>query len=338
MFGKTGLVPGLPGLGLISGLICGALCLGSCTLEDLIGSSGKRGSGTTLNEKVVLGLKTALEVGIDSSSAAASKVNGYLGHKVIKILLPEEAEQALQAAEEVGAMVKPFSAELKTMQTVVNLTSGVDRTAFTSNLNSSNTLLSDIAGLESVGDSVVKYMNRAAELAAPRSVPVFKKAIFTMTIDDGMALLNSPDSIAATAYLNGKTFAPLVSAYAPLVDSTLTLVPLTRYWSDFRRTYNAVLSNYESLVAFQASWNANAVVSSIPALQVDKLKPVTYKPIVTESLGEWTTLKALGGLFHLVGEEEKAIRRDPLTYIKDLAKDISDLLGEVFGEIMKMEA
>lgn len=318
-------------------LLGAALLLGSCTLEDLSDMTDDSRPMGGVNEKVVLGLRTALEVGIDSGAAAASKVNGYLLHKAIKILLPAEAEQALRAAEEVAAYVKPFTAELKAMQTAVDLAGGVDRNSFASNLSASGTILTEIATLESVSDSVVKYMNRAAEIAAPRSVPIFKGAITGMTIADGLTLLNSPDSTAATLYLNGKTFSPLVGAYSPIVDSTLTKVPLTRYWGDFRVNYNSILANYNKLLAFKQSWNSNAIVANVPALQIEKLKAVSYKPIQTESLGEWTTGKALGGLFFLVGEEEREIRRDPFGYVKNLAASVSDLLEEVFGEIMKMQ-
>jgi hypothetical protein len=72
-------------------------------------------------------------------------------------------------------------------------------------------------------------------------------------------------------------------------------------------------------------------------LKVEKLKPVANKPIETQSLGEWTTTKALTGLFYLVGEEEKDIRRDPLGYVQGLVAGSADILKEVFGEIMKME-
>jgi hypothetical protein len=322
--------------GWIAVMLGGALAVGSCSMEDFLETSGGS-SDMTLNEKVVLGLKTALQVGIDSSSVAASKVNGYLAHKVIKILLPEEAAQALKAAEEVGVLIKPFAQDLAAMQTVVSLTSGLDKNSFTSNLNASNAIAADIAGLEGISDSVIKYMNRAAEYAAPRSGPIFKGAITSMTIADGLTLLNSSDSTAATLYLDGKTFDPLVTAYTPIVDSTLALVPLTRYWGDFRTNYNAILSRYQGMVAFQESWNSNTIVAAVPSLQVETLKPVSYKPIQTESLGAWTTDKALVGLFHLVGEEEKEIRRDPLAYVRNLASDVSVLLKEVFGEIMKME-
>ena len=318
-------------------LFAAALVLGSCTLEDLSDMTDDHRPGSGLNEKVVLGLRKALEVGIDSSAKVASKVNGYLGHKIIKILLPEEAEQALLAVEQVADMVKPFSSELKAMQTVVDFTGGVDKNAFAKNLSASGSLITEISGLESVSDSVIKYMNRAAEIAAPRSVPIFKGAITTMTIADGYDLLNSPDSTAATLYLNGKTFSPLVSAYSPIVDSTLTMVPLTQYWGSFRTNYNAILANYNKLLAFQAAWNSNADKLGATSLRIESLKSVNNKPIQTESLGEWTTTKALGGLFFLVGEEEKDIRRDPLGYVRNLASDVSDLLKEVFGEIMKMQ-
>lgn len=285
-----------------------------------------------------MGLRTALEVGIDSSSGIASKVNGYLANKAIRILLPEEAEQALATAEKVAEYIKPFKEELSAMQSVVDLTLGAtDRNAFTSNLTASGALLTQVTRLEGVSDSVIKYMNRAAEMAAPRSVPIFKGAIMEMTIDDGLSLLNSSDSTAATLYLNGKTFGGLSTAYTPLVDSTLALVPLTRYWADFRDGYNTVLANYQKLLTFQTNWNNNATVRTFEDLQVNALKAVPNQPINTVSLGQWTTEKALVGLFFLVGEEEKDIRRDPFGYAKGLAADASELLKEVFGEIMKME-
>jgi hypothetical protein len=310
-----------------------ALFLSSCDLDGLLLHDGD----LKLDEKVVMGLKTTLQVGIDSSSTVASKVNGYLANQAIRILLPEEAEQALATAEEVGELVKPFKAELSAMQSLVDLTFGADKNAFTSNLSASGTLLTQVTQLEGVGDSVIKYMNRAAEMAAPRSVPIFKGAITDMTINDGLSLLNSSDSTAATLYLNGKTFRGLSTAYTPLVDSTLDLVPLTRFWGDFRNGYNSVLANYQKLLAFQASWNGNAAVKVLPGLQINGLKPVANRPITTESLGQWTTEHALVGLFHLVGEEEKDIRRDPIGYVKGLAADASELLKEVFGDIMEME-
>ena len=310
------------------------MVLASCNVDDLFTTGG---IGGTTRDKVAQGLRTALEVGIDSGASAASRVNGYLAHKVIKILLPEDAKQALAAAEAVSIYVKPFREELAAVQALANLTPGTDKNAFTANLSRSGNLLNEIAGLESLGDSLIKYMNRGAERAAPRSVPIFKEAIAGLSLNDALSLLNSADSTAATGYLETSTSSPLTAAYTPLVDSTLALLPLTQYWGNFRTAYNTILSEYQGLLAFQSSWNSKAVVSAVPALKVDILEPVAYEPLETESLGAWTTGKALQGLFWLVGEEEKEIRRDPFAYVQNLASDLADILGEVFGEIMDME-
>ncbi len=315
--------------------LCGGLAFSSCTIDDVLAPVGS--GGGSLDEKVVLGLRTALSVGIDTSAAFASQVNGYLAHEAIRILLPAEAAQAIKAAEEVAGYVNPFAHELQAIKAIAAATPGVEQGSFTANLGRSAGILGEVAAMGSIGDSLVKYMNRAAEYAAPRSVPIFKSAIGSMTINDGLSLLNSADSTAATLYLSGKTFNPLDAAYTPIVDSTLALVPLTKYWSDFRSTYNTLLVDYQALVDFQVSWNANVVVSRVPTLQVDALKRVSYKPIETESLGAWTTEKALTGLFFLVGEQERSIRRDPIGYVKELAADLSNILTEVFGKIMDME-
>lgn len=318
--------------GIAAALSGAALLFSACTVDDLFTTGGNAAT----RDKVAAGLRAALEVGIDSGASAASRVNGYLAHKVIKILLPEDARQALAAAEAVALHVRPFRDELLAAQALVNLTPGLDKSAFASGFARSGTLLAEVAGLESLGDSLVKYMNRGAERAAPRSVPIFKGAIAGLTLDDALSLLNSPDSSAATLYLEAGTSAQLAAAYAPLVDSTLALLPLTRYWGDFRAAYNTVLSEYAGLLAFQSAWNANGVVANLPALRVDVLEPVAYRPLETESLGAWTTGRALDGLFWLVGEEEKEIRRDPFAYVRDLAEGVAELLGEVFGEIMDM--
>ncbi len=279
------------------------LSLSSCTLNDILVDGGGVDSTET---QVVRGLRTALSLGIDSGADIAGKVNGYLANEAIKILLPEDAARALSAARQAGARIAPFSADLQSIKETAR-TFGLYEGSFATNLGRAVSALDQAASLEHLSDSLIKYMNRGAEKAAPRSVPIFKSAITSMTINDGLSLLNSADSTSATAYLNGRTFHPLADAYAPLMDSTLALVPLTRYWSDFRSTYNALLANYQSLRAFQADWNANATVLTFPSLRVDALAAVDYKPIETENLGLWTTEHALTGLFYLVGEQEKQL-------------------------------
>jgi hypothetical protein len=194
--------------------------------------------------------------------------------------------------------------------------------------------------LDNISEKIIMAMNGAAEKAAPKSVDIFSSAITAMTLTDGLNLLNSSDSTAATQYLNGNTFSPLTKAYTPIIDSTIALVPLTEHWSSFRNTYNSALSSYNDLLGFQTSWNND--MSSVPVvgneLKLSALKSLSYGAIETESLGEWTTIKALDGLFFLVGGEEKKIRRDPLSYVGDLLGDAKDIFIEVFDEIMDMES
>jgi hypothetical protein len=47
------------------------------------------------NEEVISGLKSALNVGSDTSVTTLSKLDGYLKDEVVKILLPEEAQPVL---------------------------------------------------------------------------------------------------------------------------------------------------------------------------------------------------------------------------------------------------
>jgi len=310
-----------------------ATLLAGCNLQDVLDSGGQ-GSGYTEGQ-VVSGLRTALSVGIDSSANLAGKVDGYLANAAIKILLPDEAAQALASARSIGAYVSPFARQLQSIQTAASL-AGLDNGSIAANLTRASALAGAAASLQTLGDSLVKYMNRAAEKAAPRSVPIFKSAITSLTISDGLSLLDSPDSTAATLFLRGQTFDPLTNAYAPLVDSTLALVPLAKYWGTFRSAYNSLLGDYQTLLAFQTSWNADAAAAGLTSFQIDALKSVNNKTIDTESLGAWTTKNALTGLFWLVGNQEKDIRRDPLGYVKNLALDVADLLKQVFGEIMQM--
>jgi hypothetical protein len=71
----------------ISALIIGMFTLTSCekalkALED---------AGLS-NEEVIQGLKSALNVGSDTSVTTLSKINGYYKDEFVKILLPEEAQ------------------------------------------------------------------------------------------------------------------------------------------------------------------------------------------------------------------------------------------------------
>jgi hypothetical protein len=115
------------------------------------------------------------------------------------------------------------------------------------------------------------------------------------------------DSVAATTYLEDKTYTPLSEAYAPFVDSTLELVGAVRLWRFLSTNYNTVAALRDSV--------PSSLQSYIPAPPFDSLET---------DLGLYATTKALDGLFYVVGEEETRIRRDPVARV-------TEILETVFG-------
>lgn len=149
-------------------------------------------------------------------------------------------------------------------------------------------------GLRAVGygpkvDEFVLSMNRAAETAAPYAKDIFWSAIGDMSIDDGRKILTGGDT-SATQYFKGKTTKKLTTTFTPIVDRSMENVGVTRQ-------YQELVGRYQS-IPFVSSVNFD--------------------------LTHYVVDKALGGLFHVLGEEEKKIRRNP-------AARVTDLLKEVFG-------
>ncbi len=77
-----------------------SLFLSSCaTLSSVI--SGATGGALT-SEEIGRGLKEALTVGINNSSAKASAIDGYLGNSLIKLLFPPEAQKIESRLRSIG--------------------------------------------------------------------------------------------------------------------------------------------------------------------------------------------------------------------------------------------
>lgn len=143
-----------------------------------------------------------------------------------------------------------------------------------------------------MGSQVAKFeltLNRAAEEAAKKAAPIFLNAITSMSIGDGFTILKGADT-AATHYLKDKTTQELHDQFKPTVIEAIQKVQLTKYWSPLASAYNM-----------------------IPGVQ--KQNP---------DLNEYVTQRAMAGLFTLIANEEKKIRKDP-------AAQVTDLLKKVFG-------
>jgi hypothetical protein len=138
-------------------------------------------------------------------------------------------------------------------------------------------------------DELVLGMNRAAEKAAPGARQIFVDAIGEMSIDDARKVLSGPDT-AATDYFRGKTTGQLTATFQPVVQRAMNEVGLARQYKDL-------------LVQARA----------IPFFRAEDY-----------DLDRYVVGKSLEGLFHVVGEEERKIRKDP-------AARTTDLLREVFS-------
>ena len=150
-------------------------------------------------------------------------------------------------------------------------------------------------GLRAVGygpqvDEFVLSMNRAAEQAAPFAKQIFWDAVGEMTFEDARKILSGHET-AATDYFKSKTTEKLTVAFRPVVDKTMNEAGVTR--------------QYKELVGrFQA----------IPFVKSESF-----------DIDHFVVTKALDGLFHVLGEEERKIRTNP-------AARVTDLLKEVFGK------
>lgn len=136
-------------------------------------------------------------------------------------------------------------------------------------------------------------LNRAAEDAADKATPILIDAITNITISDALSILNGTDS-AATLYLKANTYTSLKTAFKPDIETSLQTVGA-------QQAYSSLTTNY------------NTYVVPIPFLNA---------PSINTDLADYTTGKALDGLFHYIAKEEEKIRRDPLHRVTDILKRV----------------
>ena len=149
-------------------------------------------------------------------------------------------------------------------------------------------------GLSKQVTTFEETLNRAAEEATKKALPIFVDAIKNMSVSDGFSILKGGDG-AATKFLKSQTSNQLVIAFAPVVKEATTKVQLTAYW-------NPIITRYNSAMTLSGG---------------QKLDP---------DLDAYITQKAIDGLFYLVEVEENKIRKDPLARV-------SDILVKVFGSL-----
>ncbi len=163
-------------------------------------------------------------------------------------------------------------------------------------------LITKIPGGKKLINDLVSRLNRAAEFAVTKAVPIFVNAITSLTIRDAFDILRG-DDYAATHYLRSKTFDNLYNLFQPEVKKSL----------DKRLIGN--LSTSRSWGLFAVKYNK--VARSI-AGRIIGIKPLNNK------LDVYVTGKALDALFLKLRGEEKKIRDNPIART-------TALLRRVFG-------
>lgn len=144
-------------------------------------------------------------------------------------------------------------------------------------------------GLSSLADEGLKVINRAAEDAVKEATPIFVDAVKGMTFNDAKNILLGDDN-SATNYLQNTTSTALYSKFNPVIQNSFAKVGADQVWNNIITKYN-----------------------SIPL--VKKVNP---------DLTDYTTNKAMEGVFKMIAVEEKDIRNN-------LSSRTSDLLKKVFA-------
>jgi hypothetical protein len=224
-------------------------CLAQAQLGDILKkadeSLNQRSTAGLSNDKIIAGLKQALQVSTGKAVALTGKPDGFLKNQAIKILLPPRLET-------VGKGMR-------------------------------------MLGMGAQVDELEVGMNRAAEQATPQAKAIFIAVVKKMSFDDARKILTGSDT-AATEYFKRTSSADLTTAFSPIVKRSMQRVGVVQQ-------YNRVL--------------ASAPGGSALAGQFD--------------LNKYVVGKTLDGLFLMLGEEEKKIRKDPMA-------QTTSLLKEVFGK------
>jgi len=140
-------------------------------------------------------------------------------------------------------------------------------------------------------DELVTAMNRAAEAAMPEAKTLLVNAVRDMSVEDARQILTGGDD-SVTRFFAAKTREPLSARFLPVVTKETQKVQLADKY--------------------------NAVAGKAAGFGLIKKEDANIE--------QYVTAKALDGLYFMIGEEERKIRRDPVG-------TGSAILKQVFGSL-----
>ena len=126
-------------------------------------------------------------------------------------------------------------------------------------------------------DELVTAMNRAAEAAVPEAKALLVGAVKSMSVDDALKIVKGGET-SVTQFFSTKTREPLGVKFLPIVARATERVALAKKY--------------------------DAVAGKAAGMGLVKKEDA--------NLNGYVTGKALDGLYFMIGEEEKKIRRDPV--------------------------
>ena len=144
-------------------------------------------------------------------------------------------------------------------------------------------------GMGKQADELVLRMNRAAEAAVPPAKELLVNSVKQMNIADAKTILTGSED-AATQYFRRTTSTPLAEKFRPIVQDAMKDVSLAQQYNELTK-----LGQRYRLIGKEQG-----------------------------TLEDYITQKTLGGVYLMMAEEEKKIRKDPV-------KAGSEWVRKVFG-------
>jgi hypothetical protein len=148
-----------------------------------------------------------------------------------------------------------------------------------------------MVGMGRQADELVTAMNRAAEMAVTEAKPLLVDAVKKMSVQDAKGILTGGDD-AATQYFRRTTSDALTQKFLPIVKQMTAKVNLAQLYNQY------------------AGQAATFGVLDPKDANIDN----------------YVTRKALDGLYLVIAEQERAIRKDPVG-------SASKIVQKVFGAI-----
>jgi len=159
--------------------------------------------------------------------------------------------------------------------------------------------LADLARQFGAGKKVDAFelsMNRAAEKAVPIAAGILADSVRRMSLQDAIGLVRGGDT-SATDFFRRTSEQALYDAFLPIVAKQTSDVGVTRKYKDFAKKAGG-----------------NALAGALLGGDGGNMNAA--------DLDDYVTRKTIDGLFHVIAEQERQIRRNPASRTTELLRRV----------------